>query len=101
MEPLPNRRGNTALDTAFTLRPLLQWSPFRIEGETTRPQVVTRYAPVLQWSPFRIEGETIERSFGGGFERVLQWSPFRIEGETLRPPSRGSVGGRFNGAPSE
>ena len=36
----------------------------------------------LQWSPFRIEGETPASSDAVISESALQWSPFRIEGET-------------------
>ena len=59
MEPLPNRRGNEvdwAREVAIRLE--LQWSPFRIEGETERGARRACPLTALQWSPFRIEGET-------------------------------------------
>ena len=34
MEPLPNRRGNYSLAQKLYSTKELQWSPFRIEGET-------------------------------------------------------------------
>ena len=106
MEPLPNRRGNETCTWLRDKNGKLQWSPFRIEGETGHGVDYRREIQQLQWSPFRIEGETTDRdprrhaanvasmeplpNRRGNWEpgehkiwmRPLQWSPFRIEGET-------------------
>ena len=51
MEPLPNRRGNK--DVARHLLGLspLQWSPFRIEGETLRLAGLARLAEDASMEP--------------------------------------------------
>ena len=79
MEPLPNRRGNEDIGES------------NASGKTE-----------LQWSPFRIEGETKDEKKGKKSKKELQWSPFRIEGETQASHDEEMPAGLgFNGAPSE
>ena len=85
MEPLPNRRGNRQARHQTACREVLQWSPFRIEGETILAPPGRGKCWRLQWSPFRIEGETSARARSSSSDIIgLQWSPFRIEGETRK-----------------
>ena len=65
MEPLPNRRGNrkprrllAPADPRFNGAPS-EWKG-KPPAQTMRPVAVT----VLQWSPFRIEGETVPVAAG-------------------------------------
>ena len=61
---------------------MLQWSPFRIEGETWSGARAPAACGQASMEPLPNRRGNVAMITDNGQGTVLQWSPFRIEGET-------------------